>query len=366
MKTKIIFISGREPSYIRNAVIMGGLQQNGVGVVECTSTFKSSLMRYPAVVSKYFIQRGKRDCDAVFIGFFGQPLVPIIKKLTPQSTPLIFDAYLSAYDTMCFDRKKFRPNSAEGRLMWWLDKRSCEIADAILLDTNVHIDYFVDTFGLEREKFHRVFIGADDSFFHPVKMGKENNKFRVLWHGSFLPLSGLEYVIKAAKLLAPYKNIEFKIVGGGIVFNEIERLIEKSEISNVELLGWVPHQKLPEQIAKADICLGGHFSDVDKAKRVIAGKTFESIAMKKPVVVGDNRANRELFQDGRNAVLCEMANPTALADAILELRGDEKLRERVAEEGYNTFTERCSPNVVGGEVKGIIEGVSFGGGEGIK
>ncbi|MDD2665863.1 MAG: glycosyltransferase [Methanocellales archaeon] len=357
-KARIIFISGREPGYVRNAVILNGLRANGVDVIECTDTSKSYIGRYPKAVGK-FLLRNKTDYDAIFIGFFSQPLVSIIRKLTPKTKPIIFDAFLSAYDTMCFDRKKFRPESLMGKYFYRLDKHSCEIADKVLLDTNAHIDYFVKTFGLVRRKFQRVFIGADDSIFYPMSVERDDDKFIVFWHGNFLPLSGLEYVIKAAKLLEPCSDIVFKIAGCGIMYDEIEKLIEKLGISNVELLGWIPHQKLPEQIAKADVCLGGHFSDIDKAKRVIAGKAFEAIAMKRAVIVGNNPANRELFTDKESALLVEMANADALADSIVELKEREKLRKRIAERGYKVFTEKCRPEVIGREVKGIIEEFSF-------
>ena len=81
--TQIIFVSGREPSYVRNAVILRGLRINGANVVECTNTSKSYLVRYPKVVGK-FLLKNKKDCDAVFIGYFGQPLASIIRKLTPR------------------------------------------------------------------------------------------------------------------------------------------------------------------------------------------------------------------------------------------------------------------------------------------
>ncbi|HEC92499.1 MAG TPA: glycosyl transferase family 1, partial [Candidatus Atribacteria bacterium] len=137
---KIIFISGREPQYVRNAVILRGLKMNGVEVTECTSSTSSYFLRYPNVLSK-FVLKNKKDIDLIFIGYFGQPLVPIIKKLTNK--PIIFDAFLSAYDTMCFDRKKFKHTSLGGKFFYWLDKHSCELADKVLLDTYTHIDYFV-------------------------------------------------------------------------------------------------------------------------------------------------------------------------------------------------------------------------------
>jgi glycosyltransferase involved in cell wall biosynthesis len=348
---KILFIIG-QPYSTRNDTILRGLRENGIEIIECTNLSKSYFLRYPNVLGK-FIFRRKEEFDLIFVGFFGQPLVPIIKKLSNR--PIIFDAFLSAYDTMCFDRKKFRPNSLVGRFFYWLDKHSCELADKILLDTNAHINYFVETFGLEREKLQKVFVSANDSIFYPRPAMKDENKFNVFYYGSYIPAQGIDYIIKAAKKLEPYEDIEFKIIGKGMEHKKIIKLRQDLNIKNIKFEDWVPYEELPLEIAKADVCLGGHFSSIDKAKRVISGKTFHFIAMKKPVIIGDNLANKELFENKKNALFVEHANADALADAILELKNDESLREKIAEEGYRTFKERCTPKIIGKEIKEIIE-----------
>lgn len=350
---KVLFISGRESTYTRNSVILKGLKANGVEIIECTDSSKSYLLRYPKVILQ-FILKIRADFDIIFIGFLGQPLVPIIKKLSNK--PIVFDAFLSTYDTMCYDRKKLKPNSIGGRFFYWLDKRSCELADKVLLDTNAHIDYFVNTFELEREKFQRIFVGADDSIFYPMDLdkNKDNTIFRVFYYGTYLPLQGIEYIIQAAKKLETYNDIKFKIVGKGMEYKKTMKLVQKLEINNIEFVDWIPYKELPLEIAKADVCLGGHFSNIDKAKRVISGKTYQFIAMKKPVIIGDNPANKELFEHRKNAMLVEMANADALAGAILELREDAGMREQIAESVYKIFIDQCTPHAIAKDIKKIM------------
>ena len=350
---KVLFISGREATYTRNSVILKGLKANGVEIIECTDSSKSYLLRYPKVLLQ-FILKMRDDFDIIFIGFLGQPLVPIIKKLSNK--PIVFDAFLSTYDTMCYDRKKLKPNSVGGRFFYWLDKRSCELADKVLLDTNAHIDYFVNTFELERDKFKRVFVGADDSIFHPMSLDedKDNTIFRVFYYGTYLPLQGIEYIIKAAKKLEAYNDIEFKIVGKGMEYKKTMKLVRKLNVKNIEFIDWIPYKELPLEMAKADVCLGGHFSNIDKAKRVISGKTYQFIAMKKPVIIGDNPANRELFEHRKNAMLVEMANANALADAILELKENDDMSEQIAEGAYKIFSDQCTPHAIARDIKKIM------------
>ena len=348
---KVLFISGREATYTRNSVILKGLKANGVEIIECTDSSKSYLLRYPKVLLK-FIFKKREDFDLIFIGFLGQPLVPIINKLSNK--PIVFDAFLSTYDTMCYDRKKLKPESVGGRFFYWLDKHSCELADIVLLDTNAHIDYFVNTFGLKRDKFQRVIVGADDSIFNPIKVDRDGTVFKVFYYGTYLPLQGIEYIIKAAKKLEVYKDIKFKIVGKGMEYKKTMKLVQELGVNNIDFIDWIPYNKLPLEIAKADVCLGGHFSNIDKAKRVISGKTYQFIAMKKPVIVGDNPANRELFEHRKNAMLVEMANADALADAILEFKEDTDMREQIAESGYNTFLDKCTPHAIAKDIQKIM------------
>jgi len=91
-------------------------------------------------------------------------------------------------------------------------------------------------------------------------------------------------------------------------------------LGNIEFIDFMPYDKLPVEINKADLCLGGHFSNKDKAKRVIPGKTFQFISCNKPTIVADNPANRELFRETRHLSFIEPGSPEKLASKILEIK----------------------------------------------
>jgi len=52
--------------------------------------------------------------------------------------------------------------------------------------------------------------------------------------------------------------------------------------------------------------------------------------------------------------MCPPADSAALAEAILELKRDEELRQRIGWEGYNLFVNRCSVEKIGQSLKEII------------
>ncbi len=125
-------------------------------------------------------------------------------------------------------------------------------------------------------------------------------------------------------------------------------------LANISFLPPVPLRRLPEEIAAADICLCGHFSAIPKAARVIAGKTFQCIAMGKPVVVGDNPANRELLTPDVDALFCAMNDPESLAAAIRRLAASAALRRELGQRARQTYLARASQAVINAQVKQLV------------
>ena len=89
------------------------------------------------------------------------------------------------------------------------------------------------------------------------------------------------YLSVNLKFLEKYPDIKFKIIGKGIETANIEKLVKKNQSGNIDFQDWVKPENLSAEIAEADICLGGHFGNTSKAARVISGKTYQFIAMKK-------------------------------------------------------------------------------------
>ncbi|MFQ5540401.1 MAG: glycosyltransferase, partial [Candidatus Binatia bacterium] len=103
-----------------------------------------------------------------------------------------------------------------------------------------------------------------------------------------------------------------------------------------------------------DVCLG-LFGTSQKAMRVIPGKAFLALAMGKPLITGDSPAARELLEDGKTAVFCELGSPRALADAIVALKRDPDLGKRIGEEGRRVFASRCTPRILGSRFASLIQ-----------
>jgi glycosyltransferase involved in cell wall biosynthesis len=332
----VLFVCGREPEYIRNQVILKALRQQA-NVIEVTDSSRGYFARHIRLVLK-LIRRWRRH-DIVVVGFYGYLLVFLMRLFSRR--PIIFDAYLSTYNTLCFDRRTFAPNSLVGRITFWLDKLACQIANVVVVDTRAHVNLFVQTYGIAPSKFAVLYVGCDEETFYPRPEPKDN-PFRVFYYGSYLPIQGIEYIVRAAKLLEHEQPIMFQIAGHGMQYDEVRTLADELGCQNIEFIPWIPYEQLPDYIAQASICLGGHFSGSDKARSVISTKTYQFLAMAKPTIVGAGPASAEVFTHREHAYMCTMADPQALADAILTLRRDVELRHRIAWGGYERFIERYS------------------------
>ncbi|HPX96396.1 MAG: glycosyltransferase [Syntrophomonadaceae bacterium] len=346
----VLFLSGRESNYPRNQMIIAALQNSyhtevissqrddiSRGSFYCIilQSIKCSIKALKGLIfSKY---------KFIFVGFFGQFILLFISSFT--KVPMVFDFFVSAYDTLVFDRKLFKSNSIIAKLLYKLDFFCCNKAELILVDTKTQGNYFSDIFFIPKEKIKVLFVGCDEDLFHPIEINEDPDL--VLYYSTYMPLHGVEIVIQAAKILENTSSIKFKLIGEGMGLQSALELANNLNTSNILFSPSIPLMLLPDEIAKATICLGGHFGNTAKAKRVIPGKIYQILAMRKAAIVGDTKANRELLTHGIDAWFCNLSDPNSLADGIKILHENQELRKQISEAGYQTFKSKASFKTLG-------------------
>jgi glycosyltransferase involved in cell wall biosynthesis len=347
---QIAFIAGRNSDHPRNRVVLKGLLQNGVTVVDCTQT-GHLLSRYG--LSSMRLRASLRKVEAIVVGYLGHPLVPIVRGMTRRA--VLFDSFLSPYATLVEDRQFMSADSLSATTLKCLEKCAYTMADKTLVDSLANIDYLVNELGAPRRLLVRSFVGTDDSVFYPRASKAVHDRFIVHFHGSYQRLHGVRFIIEAAAILRESTDIEFRIIGRGMTFSRDAELASKLGLASVMFFQPVTYERLAELVSEADLCLGV-FGVTRKAQRVIPAKVFDAMASKKPIVTGDTPAARELLEHLHDAYLCKCGDPMSLANAIVELKGDIQLRTGLAEHAYEKFRAQCSPRVIGRE---IVETLRF-------
>ena len=328
------------------------LEKAGIEIVECHESIENFSSLIPAYFKLFFKHR-KLDYDIMMIPWRGILTLPLAKFI--HKKPIVYFPAFSIYDTLVNDRKKIGKKSLKARFAHFVDKLACKWVDKVVLESTEEINYFVKEFNLPKGKFRQLPLAADESIFVPLPFKEPKKEFVVLFFGSFIPVHGIETIVKSAENLRNQNDISFKICGDGQTKPMIEELIKKNNLKNVQLLGLVDKETLLENIQKSDVCLG-IFGNTCKAKKVVTNKVFQVLASKKPLITMESPTATEAhLKNEINCLLIPSANPEKLAEAILLLKNNPDKCRQVAEAGYQTYMEYLSMEQVGRGLVGIIK-----------
>lgn len=312
----VLFITTKNTDYIRNTQEIEALSVTAGSVTILGYAYKSYVKRLMLIFLRLLFMP-MRPYDAVFVGFAPQLILPFFRwrfkaKLIGE------DFFISLYDTLVNDRKKFQPGSVFARILRHYDKITLDRAGFIVADTQAHANFFVREFGADPQRMHVLYLEADRSIYYPRKAQakssqSEKKAFTVLYFGSILPLQGTEVLLECVQLMRDNTEISFEIIGP---VREAEK--ERCKDCNVSFTPWLSQKELAERIAVADLCLAGHFNaQIGKAARTIPGKAYIYEAMEKPMILGENPANHELFSEDGTHFFVKMGDAAALKEIIL-------------------------------------------------
>lgn len=351
---RVCYFGAYIPDSLRNQTLKKGLKDIGIDVIECNTSVRVKIWRqYIELIRKYIFL--DKEFDAFFIPEFTQssmPLAWLIKQLSKK--PIIFDPDTSLYFSSVYNRKTVKENSFKAKCLWRLDKLALNLADIVTVTTQQNYAFFKKNFGVNEAKMRLIYFGVDDNLFYPRQTRNDDGIFRIIFWGNYIPGHGIEYILKAAKLLEEEKDIRFELYGRGQTFEYIENLHKELELKNLFLSGSIAREDIPNVTAMADICLG-IFGDTEQINRCISDKILEIMALRKPLLTAKYPAYATIFNDGEHCLFCDRANPGSLRDAILCLKNNKELRDRISEAGYRLIKERFSSTNIGKRLKEVIE-----------
>jgi glycosyltransferase involved in cell wall biosynthesis len=324
---RVLFITPSHVDYIRNRQEINILRNSArsldlIAPVEADGVSPTGIVRVLSIILKVITARIS-NYDVIFIGGIPQLIVPFV-RMRLRKKVLVIDFFISIYDTLVCDRQALSPSNPLSWILKKLDGHALEAADLVIVDTREHAAYFARMFGMDSHRMAVVYLEADEQIYYPRNPDKPpdlRDKFVAFFFGAMNPLQGVEIILESARILEERRDIVFIIIGP---YEKIGSFELYSKLKNVRFAArWLPQEEIAGHIAISDVCLAGHFNaDIEKASRVIPGKAYSYLAMDKPVIFGDNPANRELFQPGaRNVHFVKMGDPGALADKIVDLAG---------------------------------------------
>jgi len=343
---KILFTCADKPTISRNKFHRETLQEN-FEYTEVVSEAKGYAKRIPSILArlpfKIFSQ------DTFFVGYMGHFLVPLIRLFTKK--PIIYDFYLSLYDVMCNDRKLYKPNSLLGKFTYWLEKKSLQDANFIIVDTNKLIEELSSEYGISKDKFVKVHLTISEDNVYPKDVKPYSDSFSVLYVGSYIPLHNTPVIIEAAKIVQDMgEDIKFLMIGEGPHLQTCQDLAKKYDLKNIEFKGFMPLEELNYYYNACDINLG-LFNSGKRANAVVLNKTNDSFRVGKPHLTLKTDAMSEAFEDSKDIFFVEDINPKTLTNKIIELKNNPELVKRVGQNALKSYEEKLSNK----KAKEIIE-----------
>ena len=120
----------------------------------------------------------------------------------------------------------------------------------------VNVPYFEQQFNLPANKTCSVFVGAETDVFSQISKGnlskRVDGRFTVLFYGQFIPLHGIETIIRAARLMKD-DPVQWIIIGQGQEEKKIRAMLDEQPLPLVTWINWVKYEDLIKWIGKADL-----------------------------------------------------------------------------------------------------------------
>jgi glycosyltransferase involved in cell wall biosynthesis len=266
--------------------------------------------------------------------------------------PIIFDSLMSPYAALREDRKFGRTGAVLGRLWYFIERSLLRHSDSIITDTRLHTRFLSECFQLPSAKIHAVPVGAVETI--SVTSPVADQSFNVLFYGSFLPLHGMDIILRAAGLLRD-EPIHFTFIGGsGRRLAEFRKSCRSLQLSRFDHLDWVDFgELLNHHVGSAHLCLGGPFGNTPQARRVMTGKAMQCMALGKATVIGEVDEDFGLV-DKHNCLLAKQGDPEALAEAIAWGYANREKLSQIGENGRKLYQERLSIKCIVSKMEEVL------------
>ncbi len=192
---------------------------------------------------------------------------------------------------------------------------------------------------IPRESIEVVPMGVDLEQFRPRPREKDR-PLTVGFFKGFKPVYGPTVLAQAIpKVLWRMPSTRFELVGGGPQRDECRAIIEAAGAGHaVTWIDAVPHESLPECIARWDVCA------IPSICESFCVAALEAAAMEVPVVASRVCGLVETVRDGQTGLLVPSNNVDALTGAIVRLLNDAGQRRRMGRAGRRMVAEEYEWN----------------------
>ena len=170
------------------------------------------------------------------------------------------------------------------------------------------------------------------------KPASETCIFYAGWMGKF---RGLENMIDAVGNL---DGIRLVMAG-----RELDKSIVEygtAKLSNFEYLGFIPYEEVIRRSLEADILFVFYDSEYASFKHSTPNKIFEAMMCGKPILVNNGIAASKIVAQENCGLVVPYGDVNAIKEAVLRLKNDPELCQRLGQNGRKAYDNRYSWNIM--------------------
>lgn len=170
---------------------------------------------------------------------------------------------------------------------------------------------------------------------------------------------GIEVLFEAARRCTD-PDVSFLIVGAGAEWQRLHDLAEATGLGNLLVIEKQPREQIRLYYAASDVSIV-HLKDRPAFRKVIPSKMFESMAMRRPLVLGVRGQAREILETAGAGIAVRPDDANELLAAVLRLKGDPELCERFGEAGAAHVRQHYDRRVIARRYWALLQSVAASG-----
>lgn len=221
--------------------------------------------------------------------------------------------------------------------------------------------------GIPAEKIAVIKNGVDLSFYSPDAipdaeavripgLGDIRGKFVAAYVGTHGMAHGLETILEAAELLREVPEVLFLLVGDGAQRAHLVEQRDRMQLDNVVMLDQQPKAMMPAIWAITGVSLV-LLKDQPLFLSVIPSKIFESMAMKRPIILGVRGESQALLEQSGAGICIQPQSAAELAAAVQRLQADADEQRTMGQAGRCFVTKNFDRQVLAARYLDLLASV---------
>jgi glycosyltransferase involved in cell wall biosynthesis len=225
-----------------------------------------------------------------------------------------------------------------GNYLKWCEQIEVKAADVIIVISDVLKEQLIDFYNVDKDKIYVSTNGADTDLFNPnidgsiirKKYGLDDS-IVIGYSGVFNLYHGIDNLIQASKIINnKIKNAKFLLIGDGEYRKYVDEFVEKNNLKDkIIVTGLVPFNEVPQYLAACDILASPFKSTHNTTFFNSPIKTFEYMAMGKPIVTTNIGQLADVCLDENNSLVMEENNPNSLAEKVFKILEEPQLAKQL-------------------------------------